>query len=352
MINHQPFQLQRLNTREVIDFVDPPWRQGGEASIYRLGDEAAKVYHQPPVGAAVQRIHYFVENQPRAISNGFVARAWAWPTDALIDPATGSIRGAVSPLLSDSCPLGVLFDQDARDRVFPGLTTKHLPCIAANMMEVVEATHQLGLIHGDISPGNLLVSPLGGVSVVDLESAQIITAHEEFRCSVGTPDYLAPEIANLPDYSAIVRDWRHDSFSLGAVSYQLLTGGVHCCDGGAKVPKGEWPPIDRAGRISIGAWHASTKSRKSVRIRPPANAIDYAAFGPELGSLYRRCFDDGYDDPSFRPRPTEWRDALQRFTNALRPCTRNRRHYVHNTLGDCPWCEVADRTTVDPFPVL
>jgi DNA-binding helix-hairpin-helix protein with protein kinase domain len=49
---------------------------------------------------------------------------------------------------------------------------------------------------------------------------------------------------------------------------------------------------------------------------------------------------------------SQWRTALQAYTRDLRPCRHNHRHAVHASLADCPWCEVAVSTKVDPFPIL
>jgi DNA-binding helix-hairpin-helix protein with protein kinase domain len=344
--------LKYLRRSDALHLPAAPWKTGGEAAIYRVGRHAAKVYHETPGPVTAERIRHLVNHQPRTLANGFVGRAWAWPTDAIVNTQGGELRGSVTPLIEAACPLGVLFDARAREQVFPGVTARHLPHIAANVMELFRQTHELGVIVGDVSPSNLLVNTEGGVSLVDLESAQVTTRHAILRCGVGTPDYLAPEIAVLDDFTGVDRDWRQDAFGVAALAYQLLTAGVHFCDGGAHVAPGEWPPIDRVGRITVGAWHGSSRANPTVRITPPRQAIDYAAFGPELGALFRRCFDDGFEAPSRRPTLSQWRTALQAYTRDLRPCRHNHRHAVHASLADCPWCEVAVSTKVDPFPIL
>jgi DNA-binding helix-hairpin-helix protein with protein kinase domain len=340
----------RMKAGIPIDLPDTPWRQGGEASIYRLSHEVAKIYHELPDDVTAERIRFLVEYRPKNLGSGFVTQGWAWPTDAVIDPDLDNIWGSVSPCITGSCQLAALFDRNVRSSTFADLTCRHLPKIAANLMEIVRQTHEFGIILGDISPSNLLVDGEGGITIVDLESAQISTRRGLLPCNVGTPDYLAPEIAREGNFAGVERDWRHDSFSLGAVSYQLLTGGVHFCDGGAQVKAGEWPPVDRAQRITMGAWHASTRKNAPVAILPPDNAVNYEAFGRELGQLYRRCFDAGFEDPDQRPTVVEWRDGFRRFVQELRPCHCNPRHYIHASLYECPWCDVASRSGVDPFP--
>ncbi len=86
--------------------------------------------------------------------------------------------------------------------------------------------HELGMVHRDIKPGNLLLDRQGVIKVLDMGLARFfnkqqdtVTEKYDDRCVVGTADYLAPEQA----VSNIV-DIRADIYSLGATFYFLLTG--------------------------------------------------------------------------------------------------------------------------------
>jgi serine/threonine protein kinase len=86
--------------------------------------------------------------------------------------------------------------------------------------------HELGMVHRDIKPGNLLLDRQGCIKVLDMGLARFfnkqqdcVTEKYEEKCVLGTADYLAPEQA----VSNIV-DIRADIYSLGATFYFLLTG--------------------------------------------------------------------------------------------------------------------------------
>lgn len=86
----------------------------------------------------------------------------------------------------------------------------------------LQAAHEMGLIHRDIKPGNLMLTQKGTVKVTDFGIALAEGSGERLTGTggiVGTPGYLSPE-ACLGE--AI--DIRTDVFALGVVFYEMLTG--------------------------------------------------------------------------------------------------------------------------------
>jgi serine/threonine-protein kinase len=78
-----------------------------------------------------------------------------------------------------------------------------------------------GLVHRDISPGNILLSTFGEVKVADFGVAQV-GGGEDDGWIVGKPAYVAPEQL---ERSAV--DERADIYAVGAVLYQAITGQLH-----------------------------------------------------------------------------------------------------------------------------
>lgn len=105
--------------------------------------------------------------------------------------------------------------------------------IMSQMIEGLQAAHDSGLIHKDLKPNNILITPEKEVKISDFGLGKIITEHPEFSMSLrqslsktaessgleGTLGYFPPD----PDEHKNP-DKRFDLYSLGVIFYQLLLG--------------------------------------------------------------------------------------------------------------------------------
>jgi len=80
----------------------------------------------------------------------------------------------------------------------------------------LNAMHEVGFIHTDIKPTNILIAQGGVVKIIDF--GQSCRIHHRKQRIQGTPDYIAPE-----QVQRLLLDQRTDVFNLGATMYWVLT---------------------------------------------------------------------------------------------------------------------------------
>ncbi|HET7208773.1 MAG TPA: tetratricopeptide repeat protein [Terriglobales bacterium] len=100
--------------------------------------------------------------------------------------------------------------------------------LATQFATGLAAAHEQGLIHRDLKPGNLRVTPDGRLKILDFGLAQLVAQASEFGATetltrvqevAGTLPYMAPEQLRLG-----TADRRSDLWAAGAVLHEMVTG--------------------------------------------------------------------------------------------------------------------------------
>jgi serine/threonine protein kinase/tetratricopeptide (TPR) repeat protein len=140
--------------------------------------------------------------------------------------------GAVYDVVEHAGELWVVMEyidgETLRHRLKQPISTEEFFAIATQCCEGLQAAHEKGIIHGDIKPENIMLTPGNRVKILDFGVARrawssspdtATKSMETMTATGGTPAYMAPEVLlQQPD------DGRSDIFSLGLVFYEMLGG--------------------------------------------------------------------------------------------------------------------------------
>ncbi|MFE9135188.1 protein kinase [Streptomyces sp. NPDC007355] len=144
---------------------------------------------------------------------------------SVFDTGEDTLDGAVMPYIVmeyvEGQPLGSVLASDIRQ--YGAMPADKALKVTADVLAALEVSHEMGLVHRDIKPGNVMTTKRGVVKVMDFGIARAmqsgVTSMTQTGMVVGTPQYLSPE-------QALGRavDARSDLYSVGIMLFQLLTG--------------------------------------------------------------------------------------------------------------------------------
>jgi serine/threonine-protein kinase len=111
-----------------------------------------------------------------------------------------------------------------RERLRAGVPPAELISITMQCAQALQAAHEKGIVHGDVKPENIMLTPSGRVKLLDFGVARRMFAGPQASTTMGTTmggtwGYMAPEV--LLEKAV---DGRSDLFSLGVILYEGLTG--------------------------------------------------------------------------------------------------------------------------------
>lgn len=138
------------------------------------------------------------------------------------------------------------------------LTEKEIIKLGCDMCKALASCHKKNILHRDIKPGNIFISPSGSYKLGDFGVSRTIEGTRSGMSKVGTDGYMAPEVYKGSHYG-----FKSDIYSLGIVLYYLCNN--------KRFPF--YPPYPE--KIHFGDKEKALEQRMSgVPFPPPENASE------------------------------------------------------------------------------
>lgn len=291
---------------QVIYIEDKPLAHGGEGDVHRVtgslyADCCVKIFHKGKIEGRKAKLEYMIQHPlvAPASSNYRIC----WPKDFVYigQQCVGFLMILAFPV---SHPLydiylkdeSVLFERETQRGMLNRLR------LLFNISNAINILHASGYVLTDFKPQNVLFTDSGKISMIDMDSIQIVeNGVLKFGSTALTPEYAYPkEISRITTKLPLSTAW--DVYSYGIVAYQMLMG-IHPFTVSTNLSG-----ISTQDQLMSNNLFLFGPRRKDIHAAPPLHYY-YVKLDKSLRLLFARTFDLTKTPPVM----SEWKDVLKKI---------------------------------------
>jgi eukaryotic-like serine/threonine-protein kinase len=311
---------------------DQPVGSGGHGAVYRVrqSQDAVKLLHDD-----VEALEADGAGPGESLDERIRRLEWlplddlpiARPKVRLAEPHVGYLM----PFPEDMVPIATLCEPpegELEPWYLAGGGLRRRLRLLARCAGVLATLHGRGLVYGDISPRNVLVSAAArrdGLWFIDPDNVTVESSAGQR--AVATRLYRAPEIARRQGGFTPFSD----AYSFAILAYQTLRADHPLIGDGTTTAQ-----LEEDAERGLLPWTGhSTDERNRSDYGIPARAV----LTSELTKLFERAFEDGLREPRRRPTALAWLAALGAAADHTVICLgRGCGHSFYAFVGQCPFC--------------
>jgi serine/threonine protein kinase/predicted nucleic acid-binding protein len=328
LTQHNPMSLSvyTKKSKEKLMLSKKPFASGGEGHLYKIIaphsfiNFVVKIYHSNKLTPTKEaKIDYLLEHPPKEAHKTSIV----WVQDSIRD-AQGNFLGFLMPFIKGE-KLEILctpklpkklantwyrFHKEADDSL--DLRLKVCYNLAAAVHQV-HASKRYVLV--DLKPDNVIITLDGLVSLVDLDSVEVVEDGQKlFDAPVATPEYTPPEYYKKNNAHDPTQQQAWDRFSMAVIFYKLLMG-IHPFAGSFKAPYDTANNLAQKIEKHLFVYNHNISSYK--RSIPPPHQSFYG-LSDGLQRLFLEAFVEGSQQPELRPTAHVWCSAIMQHLDVHR----------------------------------
>lgn len=303
-----------------IQINDTPLSKGGEGAVHlikSMTNYCVKIYFpEKRTEDRHKKLKYMVDHPPRPIITKLYIICW--PVDIIYDNRR-QFLGFVMPLAFKGSELcyeicRMRLDEDLDESWNNGYNRKTRKGFLNRLKLIVNIASPINNIHimrkyvlVDFKPQNLLITPDGKISLIDLDSVQIKDGNSVYLCPVATPEYMPPEIHRQPELFKNGLTHTYDLFSIAVVFYQILFG-LH-----PYIVTAKDNSISEISQLIANELFAHGRYSHRISVVPvPHRKFDLLPI--QIKKLFKRAFDT---NPQNRPTANDWGGTIFKLISLL-----------------------------------